>query len=166
MNKIFVRPALALAAVGVFTTVVTAGCAPAATTDSAGAKAKPVSLAAQVAPIDLSDERLTFVQKGATVTVSKKGTMVATVTLTSATYTATSARAVFSVDAKQPVLLDPRGFLVYDADGGENAGQWHSPRNSTLPAGRHELIVDFLDIHAKSQAIGWAQANGEAVWER
>jgi hypothetical protein len=168
MKNLFVRPVLALAAVGVFTTVVVSGCASAASPNAAeAAEAKPVSAVAQAAPLDLSEKKLSFVQKGAVVTVSKNGTVVATLTLKSATYTDTSGRAVFSMHAQQPVLLDTDLFVLYDADGGENSAD--SPRKVTLPTGDNTLTLNFRNTHGKPDAIGWAPQAGEsgqATWER
>jgi hypothetical protein len=171
MNKILARPVLALAAVGVFTMVAASGCGSATTPNAAEAaeapKTKPVSAVAPAASVDLSDGKLKFAQKGAAVTVSKNGTVVATLTLTSATYTNTSGHAVFSMDAKQPVLIDTNLFILYDADGGENTAD--SPRKMTLPTGKTTLTLNFSGTHNKPEAIGWAPQAGEsgqAVWAR
>ncbi len=136
-----------------------------------GDDAPPVGPTISTAPalprVDLSDGKLKFAKKGAVVTVSKNSTVVATLTLTSATYTDTSGHAVFSVDAKQPVLLDTHLFVLYDADGGENTAD--SPSNMTLPTGKTTLTLDFRDTHDKPEAIGWAPQPGEsgqALWER
>ncbi|PRY28514.1 hypothetical protein [Pseudosporangium ferrugineum] len=173
MNKIFARPVLALAAVGVFTTAVASGCgsasAPNATAanGAAAAAVKPVSAVAPAAPLGLSDRTLKFSQKGAAVTASKNGKLVATLTLTSATYGARSGRAVFSMDAKQPVLIDTSAFTLYDTDGGENSAD--SPRKLTLKAGKTTLTLTFSDTHDKPAALGWIPQNGTSdggLWER
>ena len=168
MKKIIVPSTVALAALGVLTTVLTSGCASqAAPSELAAGQAKPASSVSQVGPLDLAGKALTFTQKGATVTASIKGAVVATLTLKSATYTATSGHAVFTVYAKQSVLLDRDLFVLYDADGGENTAS--SPSKVTLPAGRHSVVLDFRNTHAEPQAIGWvpvAGAGGAGTWQR
>ncbi|BCJ53845.1 hypothetical protein Asp14428_53200 [Actinoplanes sp. NBRC 14428] len=125
-----------------------------------------ISSAPMLPRIDLSDGRLKLAQKGAAVTVSKNGAVVATLTLTSATYGTRSGRAVFTMDAEQPVLIDTSAFTLYDTDGGENSAD--SPRKLTLPPGKTSLTVDFSDTHAKPAVIGWVPQDGEdgATWER
>jgi hypothetical protein len=116
---------------------------------------------------DLSGKTLTLTQKGATVTASNNSTVVAALALESATYAATSGHAVFTVDAKRPVLLNTAWFVLYDADGGENTAT--SPTEVTLTAGRHSIVLDFRNTHARPQAIGWVPvdgAGGAGIWER
>ena len=168
MKKIVVPSTVALAALCVLTTVLTSGCASqAAPSELAAGQAKPTASVSQVAPLDLASQALTFTQKGATVSASNKGTVVASLTLKSATYGAKSGHAVFTVDAKQPVLLDRGLFVLYDADGGENTAA--SPSKVTLAAGQHSVVLDFRDTHARPQAIGWvpvAGAGGAGTWQR
>jgi len=133
--------------------------APVAATSTAPTPALPTTKA-----VDLSGEALTFTQKGATVTALNKGAVVATLSLKSATYTARSGHAVFTLDAKQPVLFDRAGFLLYDAKGGENHPD--SQAKVTLAAGQSRVVVDFTDTRAEPQAIGWVPFGSAGVWER
>jgi len=128
-----------------------------------------ISSAPALPRIDLADKKVTFTQKGATATAKKSGKVVATLTLTSATWGTKSSQFVFSIDAMQPVRIDTAGFTLY-AGGAENS--MDSERKINLPAGKSTFTLDFKDVHdymsnpTEPEAIGWFPANGDALWER
>jgi uncharacterized protein YdeI (BOF family) len=164
MKKIAIAAAVALAASGIATSLVAfAGGAGAGEVKAPAAAIKPAAAVAQAAPLDLAQEQLTYVKHDTTVTVSKAGTVVATITLESAKYTDSSGRIEFTVDAKRPVLIDTQLFTLYDSDGGENSVS--GAEAVTLTTGQHPLVLDFSDT-GKPEAVGWAPSDGDAVWAR
>ncbi|GAA2592392.1 hypothetical protein GCM10010435_83930 [Winogradskya consettensis] len=114
-----------------------------------------------------SDPSLTYGQDGRIVTVTRKSTPVATVTLASATWSAHSATAVLTVTATRPIIVDPAMFTLYDAEGWENQAQQSKPVR--FGGGTASLTLTFTGTPARPEALGWVpQPDGDAVavWER
>ena len=136
----------------------------------AAAYAAPVAVAQPVAElpaIDAGDAALTYVQKGAVVTVTRKAAPVATVKLASAAYSAKGAKIVLSVDAARPFVVDPAAFTLYDAQGWENEAEQTAPVR--FRAGTGTLTLTFTGTPARPEALGWVPDLDEAavaVWER
>jgi hypothetical protein len=129
----------------------------------------PVASVAVPAPpaIKDSDPSLTFEQNGRIVTITRRSTPVATVTLASATWSAHSATAVLMVTATRPIIVDPAMFTLYDAEGWENEAEQSKPVR--FGAGTASLTLTFTGTPARPEALGWvAQPDGDAVavWER
>ncbi|GAA2520622.1 hypothetical protein [Winogradskya humida] len=126
------------------------------------------SVAARTPPaIKDSDPSLTYGQDGRIVTVTRKSTPVATVTLASATWSAHSATAVLTVTATRPIIVDPAMFTLYDAEGWENQAQQSKPVR--FGTGTASLTLTFTGTPARPEALGWVpQPDGDAVavWER
>lgn len=142
----------------------TAACAGTAVADD---QAVPVAPAPAVPAIDDRDPALTYAQAGRVVTVTKGAEKVATVTLTSADYSANSAEAVLSVAAARPFTVDPAMFTLYDLKGWENDPQQTRPVR--FEAGTGSLTLTFTGTPARPAALGWVPQDGEAavaVWER
>ncbi|UQU62586.1 hypothetical protein COUCH_26600 [Couchioplanes caeruleus] len=166
MNKLMTTSAVALAAAGLITAIVTtAGGASANEAKPTGFVPAPAAVASahQQGPLNLATAQLAYVQRGATVTASKSGTAVATITLTTATYTSSGGHLTFAVDARRPVLIDTGMFILYDVDGNENSPE--PSRTVTLATGRHTLELSYRGT-ARPEAVGWAPADGSAVWVR
>jgi antitoxin (DNA-binding transcriptional repressor) of toxin-antitoxin stability system len=159
MKKIVYTSAVALAAAGLISGIVSwSGNAGAAVTKA------PTAAVGQAAPLDLANANVKYAKKGATVTIAKQGAVVATITLQSATYTATGGRVVFTVDAKRPIVVNRDMFILWDANGAENAAT--RTTNVTYATGRHKLQLDFTGTTGRPEAVGWAPSDGEAVWAR
>ncbi len=130
--------------------------------------ATPSSATASIAalpPVDLAeDTTVTYRQSGKEVTATRKDGPVATITLTSATYTSTGGHIVFDVDAARTVTVDTAMFLLYDIGGGENAPD--SQPKLRLTTGRHTITLDYSGVGAEPGAVGWAAADGSAMWAR
>ncbi|MGW4942009.1 hypothetical protein ACWEOZ_10520 [Actinoplanes sp. NPDC004185] len=166
MNKLITTSAVALAAAGLVTGIVTTAVGASATVAEPTAFTSAAATAAvthQQSSLDLATARLAYVQRGATVTASKNGTAVATITLTAARYTDTGGHLMFTVDARRPILIDTGMFIVYDARGNENSPE--ASRAVKLATGRHTLKLTYRDT-ARPEAVGWAPADGSAVWVR
>jgi hypothetical protein len=117
-------------------------------------------------PVNLSEAGVSFRQSGPTVTVSRNGATVGTVTLTAATYTSSSGRVVLSITTRVSLALATDRFVLYDSSGGENSPQ--SRRVLRLNPGTHELTLEFVDT-GQPEAVGWVPQDGEgatAVWPR
>ncbi|MBM2623900.1 hypothetical protein JIG36_51275 [Actinoplanes sp. LDG1-06] len=143
--------------------------APAAGAPVAAAAAAPVA-AAPAAPapaIADSDPKLKYVQAGKVVTITKDAKPVAKVTLKSASFAKSSAKAVLSVDATRPFTINPAMFTLYDLKGWENDPQQTKPVR--FDAGHGSLTLTFTGTPGQPDALGWVPQNGEAavaVWER
>ncbi len=149
--------------------VTTTACAGVAAADDHVAPAAPAA-ATSVKPapvIDDHDPTLKYVQAGAVVTITKKASPVATVTLASARYAAHSAKVVLTVKAARPFVVDPAMFTLYDRQGWENDPQQTKPVR--FETGTGSLTLTFTGTPARPEALGWVPQNGEAavaVWER
>jgi hypothetical protein len=131
--------------------------------------AAPVASVASVKPlpaIKSQDASLTYVQAGRVVTITKGKSAVATVTLVTGGYAKHSARAVLSVQAARPFIVDPAQFTLYDAQGWENDAKQTAPVR--FEAGTGKLTLTFVDTPARPEALGWVAQDGDAVavWER
>jgi antitoxin (DNA-binding transcriptional repressor) of toxin-antitoxin stability system len=167
--------AASVAGIGVMTAVVLgiAGNSAAAQSSAGpGARQAPVAPVASVvaakqawarpaAPVRAEDRSLTFKHAGRSVTVSKRGRVVATVTVVATTYGSRSARATLQVKAVQRFSLNTDRFMVNDLDGGENSV--HAPRTRTLNRGTSTFVLQFTNTHAKPWALGWVP-NDDAVF--
>ncbi|WP_306215035.1 hypothetical protein [Actinoplanes sp. RD1] len=114
-----------------------------------------------------SDPSLRYVQDDRVVTVTRKSTRVATVTLTSTKWSAHAATAVLEVAATRPLIIDPAMFTLYDARGWENQAEQTKPVR--FEAGTASLTLTFTGTPARPEALGWvAQPDKDAVavWER
>ncbi|WP_249998621.1 hypothetical protein [Actinoplanes sp. M2I2] len=126
----------------------------------------PVKAPAATA-IGAQDARLKYEQAGSVVTITRNAAPVATVTLTSADYSARSAKVVLSVAAARPFTVDPRMFTLYDAQGWENDPVQAKPVR--FETGKGTLTLTFTGTPARPEALGWVPLDGEAavaVWER
>jgi len=112
--------------------------------------------------IDLADPALTYQQADDVVSVKRKGATVATLTLTAATYTPTSAHASFTVRSEYPVTMDTDLFTVFVDDGDVSLDK---PQKSTLPAGAHTVTITATGIGSEPRGIGWIAGAG-AQWLR
>jgi hypothetical protein len=115
-------------------------------------------------PVDASDPAVRYTQKGNTVTATRDGKVVATISLKSASYTKESGRIELTVQAKQPFALDTERFVLYDAEGENSADE---ARTIRVNAGTHTIALDFADTH-RPEALGWVPQDGEdgaGVWE-
>lgn len=164
MKKIVAASLVALAAAAAVATVGDLAFAgDSEPTKPSAAVSAPATTSAS-APLDLAEAHLSYRKEGDTVTATREGTKVATLTLTSARYAETSATVQFTVDAERAVEIDPRMFIVWDAESGENSATATAP--VSMDTGRHTLSLTFADLPSQGQAIGWAPSDGEAVWER
>ncbi|MBL7252964.1 hypothetical protein [Paractinoplanes lichenicola] len=151
----------------------------AAIAGTAAAQERPAPAVVQAAPapapatkvpapaVKSADKGLTYSQSGKVVTVKKGSARVATVTLTSVTYAAKSARAVLSVKATRPFTIDPSLFTVYDLQGYENDPAQTKPVR--FEHGTGTLKLTFPKTAAKPMALGWVpqlDREAAAVWER
>lgn len=130
----------------------------------------PAAPSPSVAPslplVDAADPTVKYAQDGDTVTATKDGKTVATITLTDKTFTSTPAEASLSVTAQQPFSLDPALFVLYDAAGGENTPDTPTAK-LRVDTGTQTLTLTFSDV-VDPQAIGWTPQSGEggaAVWQ-
>lgn len=95
-------------------------------------------------------------------TVTRKGELITTITLQSASYTATSGRVVFRFAAVRALTVDTALFVLYDS-AGENSANDETKLN--LASGTHTVTLDFSGT-GKPQAVGWVAADGDATWPR
>ncbi|MGW4942007.1 hypothetical protein ACWEOZ_10510 [Actinoplanes sp. NPDC004185] len=114
--------------------------------------------------VDLAnDAHLTYTKSGETVTVTKNGTPVATMTRLSFSSTKTSGQAVITIEAARRLTVDTALFVLYDAAGNENSPS--QTKKLALDAGKHSITLIFTQT-GKPEAVGWAPSNGSAVWEK
>lgn len=155
--------------------VLSAASAGVAQADDHAAVPAPAVAAAPVAAVAAApapaiadrDPALKYTQDGKVVTITRKGTEVATVTLTSAAYAKKSAQVVLSVAAARPFTVDPAMFTLYDAQGWENDPV--QTKVVRFEAGTRTLRLTFTGTPAEPVALGWVPQYGEAavaVWER
>lgn len=129
------------------------------------ATAPPASSAPALPGIDLgTDLDVTYKQAGRTVTLSRKGTELGTMTLLSADYGATSAHVVFAFAVSRELIVERGLFILWDGASGENSAS--DTTKLTLPPGSHTVALDFRDLRSAGEAVGWAPANGDAVWPK
>ncbi len=125
-----------------------------------GAPAAPAGAAASYqagSPVDASDPAVRYTQKGNTVTATRDGKVVATISMKSATYTKTFGVIELTVTAKQPFIVDTDLFVLYDAEGESSAGE---PRKIRVDAGTQTIELDFADTD-RPEAVGWVPQDGE-----
>lgn len=129
------------------------------------ATAPPASSAPSLPGIDLAEDlNLTYQKTGMTVTMTKKGTRIGTMTLKSADYTAKTGRVVLDFDASRELIVDTNLFILWDAQSRENSVT--KGAKLTLAPGPHTITLEFSDLLSTAEAVGWAPSNGEAVWPR
>ncbi len=132
-----------------------------------GATAAPAGAAASYrmgGPVDASDPAVRYAQKGNTVTATRDGKVVATISMKSASYTKESGTIELTVTAKQPFIVDTNRFVLYDLEG-ENSAE--EDRTIRVDAGTHTISLDFADT-GQPEAFGWVPQDGEdgaGVWE-
>ncbi|UQU62584.1 hypothetical protein COUCH_26590 [Couchioplanes caeruleus] len=128
--------------------------------------AVPPATSAAPAPIlpavDLAnDTHLTYAQNGKTVTITKNGSPVATMTLLSFSSTSTSGHVVISTEAARRLTVDTALFVLYDTYGNENSAS-HT-KKLALDTGTHSIDLTFVQT-GNPEAVGWAPADGSATW--
>ncbi len=168
MRKFAVIPIVGLG-LAAATTAACAGVAAADTGAGAGTGTGPAAAtSAPIVPaIDDGDPTLKYEQAGRVVTITRNAAAVATVTLTSADYSANSAKVVLSVVAARPFTVDPVMFTLYDLAGWENDPEQVAPVR--FETGTGSLTLTFTGTPGRPEAVGWVPQDGEAavaVWER
>ncbi len=125
-----------------------------------GAPAAPAGAAASYRtgnPVDASDPAVRYTQKGNTVTATRDGKVVATVSMKSATYNKEFGSIELTVTAKQPFVLDTDLFVLYDAEGENGADDAGKIR---VDAGTRTIELQFNDTD-RPKALGWVPQDGE-----
>jgi hypothetical protein len=164
-NRRVAQSAAAVAAVAVMSVPAITGAAgtrPGNDVPAATGGPKPTVSRLPLPTIDLADATLTYQQTGAVVTVKQKRAVVATVTLTAASYTGDSVHATVTVRSEHPVTVDTSLFTVFVDDGDVLVDK---PRKSTLPAGVHTVVITATGIGSEPRGIGWTAGDG-AQWIR
>ena len=165
------KKSVALGVAGLAVAAVVGGVMATTTSFAATSTPPPATVAqatagpAAAGPVDLASPALRAAQKGAVVTLSKGKVAVATMTLTDARYTRTSAHALVTITSQQKVKINTGQFKVYVGDG--DYGLDHE-RVLTLPAGTHSVTLDANSPALDPHGFGWDGTgdNVNAQWLR
>jgi hypothetical protein len=155
------------AGLGIATSVTAVALGANAYAAPSGAPAAPAGAAASYrvgGPVDASDPAVRYTQKGNTVTATRDGKVVATISMKSASYTDEHGTIELTVTAKQPFVLNTDRFVLYDAEGENSADE---DRTIRVDAGTQTITLDFADT-AKPEALGWVPQDGEdgaGMWD-
>jgi len=130
-----------------------ATASPATTASRAGATpTRTGAVDTPAGPLDLAGPKLHVTQNGAVVTVLQGKDEVATMTLSGARYTRSSAHALVTITSSRPVTLNTGQFKVFVDDGDSGLDD---EKALTLPAGTHTVTIDASDIGSQPHGFGW-----------